>query len=222
MRLSELDFSSVWDSAPSLWHGLQYSVSLTAVATSFGVVIGTLLAMARLSSHPWLNRPASVYVNLFRSVPLLFVILFLYILLPMVTGLQMGADKSAYITFSVFEAAYFCEIVRAGIQSIAKGQIGAGQALGFTYGQNMRYVILPQAFRNVVPLLLTQTIILFQDTSLVYVVGASDLLHAATRVVGTYNNPVEMYLSVALIYFTISFTLSRLVKNLHGRIAIIR
>ena len=126
------------------------------------------------------------------------------------------------MTFAIFEAAYYCEIIRAGIQSIPRGQIAAGQAMGFSYGQNMRYVILPQAFRNVVPLLLTQTIVLFQDTSLVYVVGATDLLGAADKVAHRDNTLVEMYMLVALIYFSISFALSQAVKRLHARIAIVR
>jgi glutamate/aspartate transport system permease protein len=218
----QFDFASVFAAKEHLWHGLQYSFSLTLVATSFGIGFGTLLALARLSSNRWLNQAAACYVNLFRSVPLLFVILFFYILLPMVTGWQMGADRSAYITFSFFEAAYFCEIIRAGIQSIPRGQVAAGQALGLTYSQNMRYVVLPQAFRNVVPLLLTQTIILFQDTSLVYIVGATDLLGAATKQVQMNSNPVEMYLAVAVIYFVISFSLSQLVKHLHSKLAIVR
>ncbi|WP_374351740.1 amino acid ABC transporter permease [Chitinimonas sp.] len=222
MQLSQLDFPSVWDARLALWEGLKYSLSLTGVAASFGIFLGTILAMARLAESKWLNLPATIYVNTFRSLPLVYVILFLYIMLPMATGIQMGADKSAFITFSVFEAAYFCEIMRAGIQSIPRGQVGAGQAVGFSYGQNMRYIILPQAFRNVVPLLLMQTIILFQDTSLVYIVGATDLLGAADKVAHRDNTLVEMYLAVAVIYFTISFVLSRLVKMLHARIAIIR
>lgn len=218
----DFDLASVYKAKEFLWEGFKYSLSLTVVATGFGVVFGTFLAMAKLSSMKWLSTIASVYVNLFRSVPLLFVILFFYILMPMLTGMQMGADKSAYVTFSIFEAAYFCEVIRAGIQSISRGQVAAGYAMGFTYGQNMRHVILPQALRNTLPLLLTQTIILFQDTSLVYVVGAKDLLGAASQQVQTHNNAVEMYLSVALIYFIISFSLSQSVKRLHTRIAIIR
>ncbi|MGQ5521686.1 amino acid ABC transporter permease [Chitinimonas sp. PSY-7] len=218
----EFDFAAVRNSADFLWQGFQYSLSLTAFATCFGILFGTLLAMARLSSIKPLNLAASAYVNLFRSVPLLLVIFWFYILVPLMTGVQVGAEKSAYLTFAIFEAAYFCEIIRAGIQSISKGQVSAGYAMGFTYAQNMRYVILPQAFRNVVPLLLTQTIILFQDTSLVYVVGATDLLGAASKVANRDNIPVEMYVSVAVIYFVISLTLSRLVKRLHAKIAVIR
>lgn len=218
----QFDMSAVTGSFDFLMKGLQYSLQLTLFATAIGIFFGTLLAMARLSSIKPLNLVASTYVNLFRSVPLLLVIFWFYILVPLVMGIDVGAEKSAYITFAIFEAAYFCEIIRAGIQSIPRGQVFAGQAMGFTYGQNMRYVILPQAFRNVVPLLLTQIIILFQDTSLVYVVGATDLLGAASKVANRDNTLVEMYVAVAVIYFVISFTLSRLVKRLHTRIAIVR
>lgn len=218
----QFDMSAVTGSFDFLMKGLQYSLQLTLFATAIGIFFGTLLAMARLSSIRPLNLAASTYVNLFRSVPLLLVIFWFYILVPLVMGIDVGAEKSAYITFAIFEAAYFCEIIRAGIQSIPRGQVFAGQAMGFTYGQNMRYVILPQAFRNVVPLLLTQIIILFQDTSLVYVVGATDLLGAASKVANRDNTLVEMYVAVAVIYFVISFTLSRLVKRLHTRIAIVR
>ena len=218
----QFDMSAVTGSFDFLMKGLQYSLQLTLFATAIGIFFGTLLAMARLSSIKPLNLAASTYVNLFRSVPLVLVIFWFYILVPLVMGIDVGAEKSAYITFAIFEAAYFCEIIRAGIQSIPRGQVFAGQAMGFTYGQNMRYVILPQAFRNVVPLLLTQIIILFQDTSLVYVVGATDLLGAASKVANRDNTLVEMYVAVAVIYFVISFTLSRLVKRLHTRIAIVR
>lgn len=218
----QLDWSAFPRAADFLQQGFIYSLSLTGFAMTFGILFGTLLAMARLSSLRWLSNAASVYVNLFRSIPLVLVIFWFYILVPLLTGVSVGAERSAYLTFAIFEAAYYCEIIRAGIQSIPRGQVSAGQAMGFSYGQNMRYVILPQAFRNVVPLLLTQTIVLFQDTSLVYVVGATDLLGAADKVAHRDNALIEMYLGVAVIYFVISFTLSRAVKYVHGRIAIIR
>ncbi|MES8077621.1 amino acid ABC transporter permease, partial [Cutibacterium acnes] len=139
-----------------------------------------------------------------------------------VIGRPLGAEWSAVITFIAFEAAYFSEIVRAGIQSIPRGQVYAGQALGLTYGQNMRYVILPQAFRNMLPVFLTQTIILFQDTSLVYAIGAYDLLKGFEVAGKNYGRPIEAYLAAAVAYFVICYSLSALVKRLHARIAIIR
>ena len=156
--------------------GLVFSVQLTVLATVGGILFGTFLALMRLSGRPALMYPAIFYVNTMRSIPLVMVILWFFLLIPMLIGKPIGADLSATITFIAFEAAFFSEIVRAGIQSVPKGQAYAGEALGMTYGQNMRLVVLPQAFRNMIPVFMTQTIVLFQDTSLVYAIGAYDLL----------------------------------------------
>jgi len=197
---------------------------------SGGIVFGTLLAMMRLSSFKWLNVPATAYVNLMRSVPLVLVIFWFYFLVPFIgawiigspTPIQVGAFWSSVITFTLFEAAYYAEIMRAGIQSVARGQVSAGQALGLSYWQNMGNIVLPQAFRNMLPVLLTQTIILFQDTSLVYVLSITDFLGAAAKVAQRDGRLIEMYLFVAVVYFVISFSLSLLVKQLQQRIAIVR
>lgn len=202
--------------------GLYFSVQLTVIATLGGIFFGTLLAMMRLSGNKWLELPATIYVNGMRSIPLVMVILWFFLLVPMITGKPIGADTSAIITFIAFEAAYFSEIMRAGIQSIPRGQVFAGQAVGMTYGQNMRLVILPQAFRNMLPILLTQTIILFQDTSLVYAIGAYDLLKGFDTAGKNFGRPMEAYIGAALVYFVICFSLSYLVKRLHKKIAIIR
>ena len=203
-------------------NGLVFSVQLTVVATLGGVVVGTLLALMRLSGQRWLMAPATVYVNGMRSVPLVMVILWFYLLIPFLIGKPIGAEMSAVITFIAFEAAYFSEIMRAGIQSIPRGQVFAGQALGMTYAQNMRLIILPQAFRNMLPVLLTQTIILFQDTSLVYAIGAYDLLKGFANAGKIYGRPEEAYLLAAVVYFVICFALSWGVKRLQARIAIVR
>jgi glutamate/aspartate transport system permease protein len=197
-------------------------VQLTVVATLGGVVVGTLLALMRLSGQRWLMAPATVYVNGMRSVPLVMVILWFYLLIPFLIGKPIGAEMSAVITFIAFEAAYFSEIMRAGIQSIPRGQVFAGQALGMTYAQNMRLIILPQAFRNMLPVLLTQTIILFQDTSLVYAIGAYDLLKGFANAGKIYGRIEEAYLLAAVVYFVICFALSWGVKRLQARIAIVR
>ncbi|QSI76157.1 MULTISPECIES: amino acid ABC transporter permease [Niveibacterium] len=220
--LDHLDFSIIGPGLPFIWKGLLFSLKLTVVAMSGGIVLGTLLALARLSGGPVLAAAATTYVNTMRSIPLLMVILWFFFLIPLFTGAPMGAENSALITFTAFEAAYYSEIMRAGIQSVPRGQVNAGFALGMTYWQAMKIVVLPQAFRNMLPVLLTQTIILFQDTSLVYAIGASDLLKAAEVTGKNYNRPIEMYLFVALIYFAICFSLSMLVKHLQKRIAIIR
>ncbi len=202
--------------------GLLFSLQLTVVATLGGLAFGTLLALMRLSGTRWLVWPATVYVNGMRSIPLVMVILWFYLLIPFWIGKPIGAELSATITFIAFEAAYFSEIMRAGIQSIPRGQVFAGQALGMTYAQNMRLIILPQAFRNMLPVLLTQTIILFQDTSLVYAIGAYDLLKGFTNAGKIYGRPEEAYLLAAIVYFVICFALSWGVKRLQARIAIVR
>lgn len=228
--MSELDFDVVVRSWPYLLKGLHYTAQLTLVACLGGIVFGTLLALARLSSIRSLSLVATGYVNLMRSIPLVLVIFWFFFLVPFIlqaiTGAerppQVGADRSAYITFIMFEAAYFCEIMRAGIQSIPKGQVGAAYALGLNYRQAMTHVVLPQAFRNMLPVLLTQTIILFQDTSLVYVLSVTDFLGAASKVAQRDSRLVEMYSFVALVYFAICFSLSMAVKALQKRIQIIR
>ena len=210
--------------------GMVFTLTLTALAMTGGIIFGTLLAMMRLSSIKPISMLAGGYVNLMRSVPLVLVIFWFFFLVPYigawVTGasrpIPVGAFWSAVITFTMFEAAYYCEIMRAGIQSIARGQVWSGYALGLNYWQTMGYIVLPQAFRNMIPVLLTQTIILFQDTSLVYVISATDFLGAAAKVANRDYRLVEMYTFVAVVYFIISYGLSYLVKRLQDRIAIIR
>jgi glutamate/aspartate transport system permease protein len=225
-----LDFDVITRSLPYLWKGFLYTVQLTAIASIGGLFFGTFLALARLSPIKPLALFAAGYVNLMRSIPLVLVLFWFFFLMPQVLQLitggdrppQIGAERTAIITFIMFEAAYFCEIMRAGIQSIAKGQVYSAYALGLTYGQSMRLIILPQAFRNMIPILLTQTIILFQDTSLVYVLSITDFLGAASKIAQRDGRLVEMYLFAALVYFIMSFALSYLVKILQQKVAIIR
>jgi glutamate/aspartate transport system permease protein len=202
--------------------GFIFSLQLTLIAMVGGIILGTLLALMRLSGRPWLVMPAAAYVNTMRSIPLVMVILWFFLLIPLVIGKPLGAETSALITFTLFEAAYYSEIMRAGIQSISRGQVAAGYALGMSYRQTMGLIVLPQAFRNMLPVLLTQTIILFQDTSLVYAIGAYDLLKGFEIAGKNFNRPVETYLVAAVLYFIISFSLSMLVRKLQQRIAIVR
>jgi glutamate/aspartate transport system permease protein len=205
-----------------VWSGFKFSVQLTLVAMVGGILIGTVLALMRLSGIKLLEIPARIYVDGLRSIPLVMVILWVYLLIPLFLGHSIGKEVSAIVTFTIFEAAYYSEIMRAGIQSISRGQVYAGQAVGLTYAQNMRYVILPQAFRNMLPVLLTQTIVLFQDTSLVYAIGAYDLLHGFETLGKNYGRPVETYLAAAVVYFVVCFSLSMTVKRLQKKIAIVR
>jgi glutamate/aspartate transport system permease protein len=219
-----LDFSFLdWHLISSfILKGLGFSFQLTLIAMLGGIALGTLLALLRLSGKPWLVIPAAAYVNTLRSIPLVMVILWFFLLIPLLIGKPMGAELSAIITFTVFEAAYYSEIMRAGIQSVPKGQAHAGYAVGMTYGQTMQLIVLPQAFRNMLPVLMTQTIILFQDTSLVYAIGAYDLLKGFEVAGKNFNRPVETYLLATLVYFVICFSLSMLVRRLQKKIAIIR
>jgi glutamate/aspartate transport system permease protein len=225
-----LDFSVVTSALSYLWTGMQYTLQLTAISVAGSLVLGTLLAMARLSSYTVLSSIAAGYVNLMRAIPLVLVLFWFFFLVPfilqMVMGYerppQVGAERTAVITFVIFEAAYFCEIMRAGIQSIARGQVYSAYALGLNYWQAMGLIILPQAFRNMIPVLLTQTIIIFQDTSLVYVISATDFVGAASKIAQRDGRLIEMYTFVAVVYFLICYSLSFGVKRLQKRIAVIR
>ncbi len=225
-----MDFSVLQnpDVVETLLKGFQFTVTVTILSILGGILIGTPLAMMRLSNHKVASGFAKFYVDFFRGVPLIQVIFIFYFLLPKFFDFQSdtyyGPLFSSIVTFAIFEAAFFSEIVRSGIQSVSKGQVNAGYALGFTYGQTMANVILPQAFRNMLPILLTQSIVLFQDVSLVYVISAPDFLGNANTLANTYGSETKatFYLAVAVVYFCISFALSRLVKRLNQKIAIIR
>lgn len=225
------DFDVIIRTLPFLFlDGMTFTLELTVFAAVGGIVFGTLIALMRLSGFAPLSMLAAGYTNLFRSLPLLLVIFWFYFLIPWiamwVTGAErpkpVGALMSALITFTLFEAAYFAEIMRAGIQSVTRSQVAAGHALGLNYWQVMGHVVLPQAFRNMTPVLLTQTIVLFQDTSLVYVLSLTDFLGAASKIAQRDFRLVEMYLFAAIVYFIISFALSSMVRRLQARIAIVR
>jgi len=219
-----IDFSFLtWDFIRGfILNGLYFSLLLTLVAMLGGIFLGTLLALARLSGKKVFAIPAQFYVDTLRSIPLVMVILWFFLLIPLLIGRPLGAEWSAVITFTLFEAAYYSEIMRAGIQSVSRGQVNAGYAVGMTYPQVMKLVVLPQAFRNMLPVLLMQTIILFQDTSLVYAIGAYDLLKGFEVAGKNFNRPVETYMLAAVVYFVICFSLSMGVRVLQKRIQIIR
>lgn len=221
-----MDFSQIAPALPGLWEGMLTTLQLMALGVLGGVVLGTILALMRLSNSKLLSNIAGFYVNYFRSIPLLLVITWFYFAVPFIlrwiTGQDtpVGAFTSCLVAFMMFEAAYYCEIVRAGIQAIPKGQIGASYALGMTYGQAMRLIILPQAFRKMTPLLLQQSIILFQDTSLVYSVGLMDFLNAARSRGDIIGQPHEFLIFAGLVYFVISFAASFGVKRLQKRLTV--
>jgi glutamate/aspartate transport system permease protein len=228
---SGFDWGVIQRSLPYLFlTGMKFTLMLTAFAMTGGIIFGTILAMMRLSSIRTFSIAAGAYVNLMRSIPLVLVIFWFYFCAPYIgmwltnapRPVQVGPEYSAFLTFTMFEAAYYCEIMRAGIQSISRGQLMAGQALGMTYWQNMGNIILPQAFRNMIPILLTQTIVLFQDISLVSILSITDFVGAARKIAERDGRQAEMYLFVGVVYFVICLSLSMLVKRLQRRVAIVR
>jgi len=228
---SNFDFNVIERSWKYLFFdGMAFTLELTVMAMAGGIVVGTLLALCRLSSFKPVAVVAGGYVNLVRSIPLVLVIFWFYFLVPYIGAwligakepVKVGAFSSCLITFIMFEACYYCEIMRAGIQSVSRGQVSASYALGLNYWQTMGHVVLPQAFRNMTPVLLTQTVVLFQDVSLVYVLSITDFVGAASKVAQRDGRLVEMYLFVAVVYFILCYALSNLVAQLQKRIAIIR
>lgn len=222
-----LDFSSITNSWGFILNGAAYTLELTAITAVGGLALGTLLALCRLSNRPCFAIPARLYVNLMRAVPFVLVLFWFFLLMPEVLRLlfhldhpvQIGAEMTAIITFILFEAAYFAEIMRAGIQSIKKGQIYAAYGLGLSYSQTMRYVVLPQAVRHMLPVLLTQTIILFQDTSLVYVISGHDFMGAISKIAERDGQLILMYSFAAVCYLTVSLSLSMLIRRLQSKMA---
>ena len=223
-----IDFSSITNSWGYILEGVKYTIELTVITAIGGLILGTGLALCRLSTSKILSEFSKLYTNLMRAVPLVLVLFWFFLLMPEVLkvllGLDhpvmIGAEMTAIITFVLFEAAYFAEIMRAGIQSVSKGQMSAAMALGLRYGQTMRYVILPQAVRNMLPVLLTQTLILFQDTSLVYVISGNDFMGAVSKIAQRDGQLVLMYSFAAVCYLTVSVSLSMLVRRLQRKIAV--
>jgi glutamate/aspartate transport system permease protein len=222
-----VDFSAIVSAAPFLLTGLWFTIQITLVGVAGGIVFGSLLAVARLSHNRLVSALATAYVNVMRSIPLILVIFWIFFLVPWAIGwlvnggrpVAVGATLTVFVTFVLFEAAYYAEIVRAGFRSISIGQYAACEALGLSKFHAYVYILFPQAIRNVLPILLTQTIILFQDTSLVYVISATDLLGAASKIAQRDGRLVEMYLTVGVVYFLFCYTASQFVKRLQSRLA---
>lgn len=217
--MGDFDFAIIYNNLPFLFKGMQTTLLLTVAAVLGGIVIGTVLAIIRLAKVPVLSWIAAAYVNFFRSLPLILVIFWLYFLVPLILGRPVGAFSSVLIAFVLFEAAYYSEIIRAGISSIRSDQVAAARAIGMTYAQSMRYIVLPQAFRAMIPVLLTQAIILFQDTSLVYVVGLKDFLVSAEIIANRDQKLIEMFVFVAVVYFTICFAGSLLASRIQRKLS---
>jgi glutamate/aspartate transport system permease protein len=222
----DLDWSSIPGALPFLWTGMKVTLRITFAAIAAGIVLGTALAVMRLSRSRALSWLSAAYVNAFRSIPLVMVLLWFFLIVPALLerllGIPRHADTrltSAVVAFALFQAAYYAEIIRAGVQSVSSGQVSAALALGMTWGQAMRLVILPQAFRNMIPLVLTQSLILFQDTSLVYVSALADFFGAAQKVGERDGRIVELLLFAGAVYFAVSFAVSTAVRRWQARLA---
>jgi len=189
------------------------TLRLAIPAIALGFVLGIAVGLARLASPWWIRGPATAYVEFFRGVPLVMVIFWIWFIIPQLLGLPLPEYGVALTAFVIFEAAYFGEIVRAGVQSVARGQVEAARALGFTGVQAMRYVILPQALRNMVPSLVTQMIVLFKDTSLASIIGYVDLTKAAQIVNNREIRPFELYLFIAVVYWICTYSMSRVARR---------
>ncbi|MBR0857763.1 amino acid ABC transporter permease [Bradyrhizobium liaoningense] len=226
--MNSLDFSIVAQAWPYLWSGLLFSLSLTAAAFLIGMFLGTLFALVQHFELRILSQLVRSYVALMRSIPLILVLFWFFFLVPIVLGhlsgngrpIPVGATYTAFITFGLFEAAYYSEIIRVGLRAVNKGQFEACQALALSTFDTYRHVVLPQVFRVASPIILSQSIILFQDTSLVYVLSLTDLLGAASRLAQLNGRLVEMYLAVAVVYLIISSAASQFVASLRKRYAV--
>lgn len=218
--MGDFDFAIIYNNLPFLFEGMKTTLLLTVAAIFGGIAIGTVLALVRLAKIPVLSWIAAAYVNFFRSLPLILVIFWLYFLVPLILGRPVGAFSSVLVAFVLFEAAYYSEIIRAGISSIRSGQAAAARAIGMTYYQSMRFIVLPQAFKAMIPVLLTQAIILFQDTSLVYVVGLKDFLVSAELIANRDQKLIEMFVFVAVVYFIICFAGSMIASRIQRKLPV--
>ncbi len=218
--LGAFDLQAIVKALPLLWEGMEVTLLLTFFGIVGGIGLGIVLAVIRLSRIPAVAALAAAYVTFFRALPLVLLIFWFFFLMPLFVGHSVGGFYSALIGFVLFEAAYFCEIIRSGISGVRRGQVMAGLASGLTERQTMRHIVLPQAIRNMTPLLLTQCINLFKSTSLVYVIGVRDFLTAADVIGSRDNRLIEMYLFVAVVFFVICFAASRAVSRLERRYAL--
>jgi polar amino acid transport system permease protein len=195
------------------------TLRLALPAIILGFILGTCIGLARLAHSHWINLPALIYIEFFRGVPLVMVIFWFWFIVPVLAGKSLPEYSVALTAFVIFEAAYLAEIVRAGIQSVPRGQVEAATATGLTRSHMMRHVILPQALRNMIPALVTQFIVLLKDTSLASIIGYVDLTKAAQIVNNREIRPFELYLFIALVYWLCSYAMSRYARSLEYRLS---
>jgi glutamate/aspartate transport system permease protein len=203
-------FDAVFTNLPYLLGGFLTNVQLAAFALTGGLFLGALVGLGRISKRPWVYHPVTVYVNLLRNIPLILVIFWVYFVLPIFTGRSMDPFISAVVSFVVFEATYFGEIFRAGFQTISRDLVSAAYSTGLTYRQTAAYILVPIAFRRMLPSLITQSIITFQDTSLAYVIGLQEMVRRTTIVDSIEVRSIQLYTFVAVLFFVICFIGSRI------------
>lgn len=213
----EWDFASLWKYRPLLVGGIGYTLLFTVICVIGGLAIGLVAGMGRLSRHRWVTAPMRAYVEVFRCTPVLVQLVWFYYALPVLTGIEMTAPVAAALCLSLYGGAFYSEIIRGGIIATDLGQTEAGQALGMTRGQVMRRVVLPQAFRKMVPPLVSQSIMQLKNTSLLSVLAVPDLLYQGQVIAHDTYRPLEIYTFIAVAYFIILFPITLWAKRLeHG------
>ncbi|MBP3400282.1 MAG: amino acid ABC transporter permease [Selenomonadales bacterium] len=212
-----LDFSVVFKVLPLLLEGAAVTIEITALSVGFGFIIGMLVGVARLAKMRPLKWLAMIYIDFIRGTPLLVQIFLIYFALPMITGTRIDPFFAAITACSINSGAYIAEIFRAGIQSIDKGQIEAGRSLGLNWFQTMRYVVMPQAFKRVIPPLGNEFIAMLKDSSLVSVIGFEELTRRGQLIIAKTYSSFEIWMAVAILYLIMTLTISRLVAYLERR-----
>ena len=213
----EFDLSLIASSFPLLLRGAGLTLEITALSVGIGLLLGLLLSLLQLSKSPFLSIPAKVYVDFIRGTPLLIQIFIIYFALPNIIGHRIDPFIAAVTACSLNSGAYIAEIFRGGIQSISQGQFRAGLSLGMTYGQTMRYIVLPQAFKRIIPPLGNEFIAMLKDSSLVSVIGFEELTRSGQLIIAETYGTLEIWTCVAIIYLTLTLTISRFVAALEKR-----
>ena len=213
-----MDWSVIPANLPFLMDGLLMSFQLAAITTVFSLFLACFIAIGRISRRRWIRYPSATFVNILRSNPLILIVFWFFFLVPLLTGKNIGEFYSVLVAFVIFFSAYFTEIVRSGLQSVGSNQIKAALSTGLSYSQAMRLIVLPQALRHVLPALVTECVIVFQGTTIAYVIGLREFLHSTILVTERTVRPVELYLFAALVYFVICFAGSTLARRLEKKV----
>jgi len=196
-----------------LMGGFLVTLKLTAFALGGGIILGMLVGLGRISRNAWVYQPVTLYVNFIRNVPLILVIFWFYFVMPIIAGRPLNPFLSAVISFIIFEATYFGEIFRAGYQSISRDLINAAYSTGLTYGQTARFILVPIAFRRMLPSMITQSIVTFQDTSLAFVIGLQEFVRRTSIVDNLEVRSIQLFGFVAVVFFIFCFIGSKISRH---------